>query len=163
MKVYTVHLPETARPGDVAGLDRAIFVRDGFHWLAAVVPLLWLLANRVWLGFLAVLAATVAIGALAATTGIGPGPVLALQLCLAILIGVTAADLKGWSLRRRGLPAVDVVSGRDAEEAERRFYDRWLDAGAAASRPGLTRSPVAAMPTGTPQVLGLFPEAGPSR
>jgi hypothetical protein len=67
MKVYTVHLPETARPGDVAGLDRAIFVRDGFHWLAAVVPLLWLLANRVWLGFLAVLAATAAIGALAAT------------------------------------------------------------------------------------------------
>ncbi len=163
MKVYTVHLPDTARPGDVAGLDRAIFVRDGFHWLAAVVPLLWLLANRVWLGFLAVLIATVAIGALAATTGIGAGPVLALQLCLAVLIGVTAADLKGWSLRRRGLPAVDVVSGRDAEEAERRFYDRWLDAGAAASRPSLPRPPVTAMPTGTPQVLGLFPEAGPSR
>jgi hypothetical protein len=163
MKVYTVHLPDSARPGDVAGLDRAIFVRDGFHWLAAVLPLLWLLANRIWLGFLAVLAATVAIGALAATNTIGPAPVVALELCLAVFVGVCAADLKGWSLRRRGLPAVDVVSGRDAEEAERRFFDRWLDAGPAAARPGVARLPVTAMPTGTPQVLGLFPEAGASR
>jgi hypothetical protein len=163
MKVYTVHLPDSARPGEAAGLDRAILVRDGFHWLAAAVPLLWLLANRVWLGFLAVLAVTVAIGVLAATTGIGPGPVLALQLCVALCVGVCAADLKGWSLRRRGLPAVDVVSGRDAEEAERRFFDRWLDAGAAPSRASPPRPTVTAMPTSPPQVLGLFPEAGPTR
>jgi len=163
MKVYTVHLPDSARPGDADGLDRAILVRDGFHWLAAAVPLLWLLANRIWLGFLAALAATVAIGVLAATTRLGPGPVLALQLCLAVSVGVCAADLKGWSLRRRGLPAVDVVSGRDAEEAERRFFDRWLDTGAAVPRATSLRPPAVSAPIGTPQVLGLFPEAGPAR
>jgi len=163
MKVYTVHLPDTARPGDATGLDRAVFVRDSFHWLAAAVPLFWLLANRVWLGFLIALTATVAIAALAATKTIGPGPVMGLQLCLALGIGVCAADLKGWSLRRRGLPAVDVVAGRDAEEAERRFFERWLKADVAIPRATSLRSAGTVMQPGTPQVLGLFPEAGASR
>ena len=163
MKVYTVHLPDSARPGDATGLDRAIFVRDGFHWLAAVAPLLWLLGNRVWLGFLVALAATAAIGALAATDIIGTAPVVALELCLAVFVGVSAADLKGWSLRRRGLPAVDVVAGRDAEEAERRFFERWRSADGAVPRATGLRPAGPAMQTGTPQVLGLFPEAGASR
>ena len=30
--------------------ERLVFVKDGFSWLAACCPPLWLLANGLWLG-----------------------------------------------------------------------------------------------------------------
>ena len=58
MTIYTVHMPaEPARSTSAHDTDgrlmRVQLVKDGFHWLALIFPLLWLLFNRIWWGLLA--------------------------------------------------------------------------------------------------------------
>src|SRR3974390_150537 len=51
MPVYTVHAPAT-NGADFSATDRFAFVRDGFHFWAAVLGVVWLAWHRLWLGFL---------------------------------------------------------------------------------------------------------------
>src|SRR5215213_8635260 len=48
MPVYTVHAP-VATGADLAAADKFVFVRDGFHFWAAVASVIWLLWHRLWL------------------------------------------------------------------------------------------------------------------
>src|SRR5258706_2505389 len=48
MPVYTVHAPVTNGAG-IAAVERFAFVRDGFHFWAAVFGPLWLVWHRLWL------------------------------------------------------------------------------------------------------------------
>ncbi len=48
MPVYTVHAP-VANGADFAAADKFVFVRDGFHFWAAVATVIWLLWHRLWL------------------------------------------------------------------------------------------------------------------
>ena len=56
----------------------------------------------------------------------------ALSLGLAILVGMFANDLKRWTLFRRAILEVAVVTGDGIDAAERRFWDQ---------RPQLARGP----------------------
>src|SRR3982074_3515634 len=49
MPVYTVHAPVVTNAG-IAAADRFAFVRDGFHFWAALTGGLWLAWHRLWLG-----------------------------------------------------------------------------------------------------------------
>ena len=165
MVSYLVHLPAETRPGSADGLDRMILVKDRFHWVALVFPLVWLLFNRLWLAFLVALAAGVAVAVAASLLGLSEGLVIALELLLALAVGVFAPELRSAGLRRRGLVFAGVVTGRTEDEAMRRFADRWLTtAGAAATPagPSLGTAPPARAAFLAPPVLGLFPEAGRS-
>lgn len=161
MTVYIVHLPEGSARGSRQGLDRAILVKDGFHWLAFLFPLLWPLFNRLWLVFLAVFAIMVGLGIGGRALSAPGWAIGAIEFMLALLLGVAAGDLKSWGLGRRGIPAVDVVAGADEEDAERRFFARWLS--------GVSRVPEGHRSPTTPSypapqssvqpVMGLFPDA----
>src|SRR6185437_5223453 len=48
MPVYTVHAP-TANGGDIRAADGFVFVRDGFHFWAAILGVIWLAWHRLWL------------------------------------------------------------------------------------------------------------------
>src|SRR5258708_19242624 len=48
MPIYTVHAP-TADTAGIAATDRFAFVRDGFHFWAALLGPLWLAWHRLWL------------------------------------------------------------------------------------------------------------------
>ena len=61
MPVYTVHAPVTNDAG-IAATDRFAFVRDGFHFWAALLGPLWLVWHRLWLALIGWIAATIAIG-----------------------------------------------------------------------------------------------------
>lgn len=165
MVSYLVHLPAEARPGSADGLDRMVLVKDRFHWLAFVVPLVWLLFNRLWLAFLVVLAASAAIAVATAMLGAPKGLTVALELLLALALGIFAAELRSQGLLRRGLVLAGVATGRDEDEAMRRFADRWLTS-AAYQGPATGAATAGAAPTrgafSAPPVLGLFPEAGRS-
>ncbi|MCP8938870.1 DUF2628 domain-containing protein [Alsobacter sp. SYSU M60028] len=158
MTVYVVHAPRQAARGSAEGLEKTVLVKDGFHWLAFLFPMLWPLLHRMWWVFLAVLATVLALGVGGRALDAPGWAVGLLELLMAVLMGVFAADLRGWTLSRRGFSAVDVVGGRDREEAERRFFTRWL---AGASRPPAPRPP-ASYPAAPPPggVTGLFPEPG---
>lgn len=161
MTSYLVHVPGTAQPGAMAGLDGAVFVKDRFHWLAFLFPFLWLIYRRAWLALLAYLVAVVVLIGLATLDGLPDQTQSLGLLVLHAALGVFAGDIRSWTLSRRGIRLVDVVSAESEDAAARRFYDRWLSTAVQARQP----SAAAARPAGPspyPPVVGLFPEAGRS-
>jgi hypothetical protein len=123
---FTVH----ERPDPPADrIDRAagvIFVRDGFSWSAALFTPLWMLAHRLWWPLLAYVVAAGVLELLRQVVTIDTGWLTLATLALGLLIGFEAATLRRWSLARRGWTTLGSVSGRNAQDCERRFFDLWL-------------------------------------
>ena len=144
--MYAIHCPSMAGDSDAAAeamrATRIGFCYSGFvfgpFWLALVVYV----AGASLIGFL------VASGVFAA-----PGA-LALEALAAVLIGLEGRNWLGASLERRGLPLVDIIEARDADEAARIFFTRALAAASSA--------PLGVRHTGSRPVSGIigsFPEA----
>src|SRR5437764_12403051 len=96
MPVYTVHAPVTSST-DMAAADRFAFVRDGFHFWAAVFGALWLAWHRLWLSLLGwiVLMAAIDFGLL--RIGVGGGTSLLADILLALLFGFEDANMRRWT------------------------------------------------------------------
>ena len=154
MPVYTVHAP-VAGGADAAATDRFVFVRDGFHFWAAVASVIWLLWHRLWLALLGWIV-----------------------LMIAILMGFEAATLRRWTLSRRKWRQLDIVVGDDEEAAEHRFFERWtarqrgstndqwaVDRGAPPPTRHIPGQSFSKPPPPLPQggIIGLFPEPGGPR
>jgi hypothetical protein len=164
--VYSVYEPPGNDEIDVAArADKMAFVKDGFSWLAFLVPVLWLIFQRMWLELIAFL---VVIAAVSWAFGTAPeARELAgwVTLALTLLLAFEANDLRGWALKRRGYRFTGMASGRDRYEAERSFFEGWLpQRRSAPSIPPVHASPA---PGGAKprqgddgdEVIGLFPQA----
>jgi Protein of unknown function (DUF2628) len=177
MPVYTVHAPVT-NGADLASTDKFAFVRDGFHFWAAVATVIWLLWHRLWLALIGWIILVVAIQYGLAALGAGRGTIFTVDVLVAILMGFEAASLRRWSLSRRKWRLLDIVVADDEEAAERRFFDRWtarqrgftndqyaVDRGAPPPTRNIPGQPFSKAPPPLPQggIIGLFPEAGGSR
>ncbi len=175
MPVYTVHAPVTNGAGIVA-TDRFAFVRDGFHFWAAVFGPLWLVWHRLWLALIGWIAVTVAIDVGIVRLGASGTAIFLANLLIALLMGFEASSIRRWTLSRRNWRQLDIVVARNWETAERRFFDRWaakqrvindqsaVDRGAPPPTrdiPGqaFSRPP----PSPRNEIIGLFPEPGASR
>jgi len=176
MPVYTVHAPG-AGGADLRSTDRFVFVRDGFHFWAAVFGPLWLIAHRLWLALLGWIIVVIALDLALKRLGVGSAAILFAEIIVALLLGFEAASLERWTLSRNRWRQLDVVVADDEEAAERRFFDRWagkqhgivndqqaVDRGS----PPPTRN-VAGEPFSRPPhlsgsgIIGLFPEPGGPR
>jgi hypothetical protein len=89
---------------------------------------------------------------------------MALGLAINLLMGFEGNDLRRWTLGRRGLRLVGLVSGRRVADAERRFLETLVDGTYAASPVGPARPERPAVRAGTwarpeteDEVIGLFP------
>jgi hypothetical protein len=177
MPVYTVHAPVT-NGADLAATDRFTFVRDGFHFWAAVLTVIWLAWHRLWLALLGWIVLTIAIDAGLVKLGLGSGAILLVDLLLALLMGFEAASLQRWTLSRRNWRQLDIVVADDEETAERRFFDRWtarqrgltndqwaVDRGGPPPTRNIPGQPFSKPPPpcGNGGIIGLFPEPGGSR
>src|SRR3954462_12281456 len=100
MPVYTVHAPVTSG-ADAAAADRFAFVRDGFHFWAALLGGLWLAWHRLWLALLGWMVFMAAVDLVMLKLGLGGGTILLVDLLLALLLGFEAASLERWTLSRR--------------------------------------------------------------
>ena len=176
MPVYTVHAPVTSST-DMAAADRFAFVRDGFHFWAAVFGALWLAWHRLWLSLLGWIVLMAAIDFGLMRLGVGGGTILLADILLALLLGFEAATLRRWSLSRGKWRQLDIVVADNQEAAERRFFERWtakqralsndqlaIDRGAPPSTreiPGQPFSKPPALPHG--DIIGLFPDPGAPR
>ena len=78
MPVYTVHAP-VANGADLAAADRFVFVRDGFHFWAAVASVIWLLWHRLWLVLIGWIVVMIAIQF--GSTGMGRPPKVMVPAC----------------------------------------------------------------------------------
>ena len=123
MPVYTVHAP-TANAG-IAALERFAFVRDGFHFWAAVFGPLWLVWHRLWLALIGWIVVILAVDV--GMTGLGANgtAILLANVLIALLMGFEASSIRRWTLSRRNWRQLDIVVARNQEAAERRFFDRW--------------------------------------
>ncbi len=175
MPVYTVHAPVTNGAGIVA-TDRFAFVRDGFHFWAAVFGPLWLVWHRLWLALIGWIAVTVAIDVGIVRLGASGTAIFLANLLIALLMGFEASSIRRWTLSRRNWRQLDIVVARNKETAERRFFDRWaakqriindqaaVDRGAPPPTrdiPGQAFSRPPPLPRN--EIIGLFPEPGASR
>jgi len=176
MRVYTVHAP-VASGADLAAADKFVFVRDGFHFWAAVATVIWLLWHRLWLVLIGWIALTLAINFGMGALGASRGTILVVDVLMALLMGLEAASLQRWTLSRGKWRQLDIVVADDAEAAEHRFFDRWtarqrglsndqwaVDRGGPPPTRNVPGQPFSKSPP-LPQggIIGLFPEAGAPR
>jgi hypothetical protein len=136
LPTFTVHEPQPI----AADLDERatglVFVREGFAWLGFIAPALWLLYNRLWRDFLLFILITVVVIALVRFAGGNSAAVTWATLLINLAFGFEARDIYRRALARRGYALIGVVTGRDLEEAERRFLSEWLpEAQSTAGRP----------------------------
>jgi len=175
MPVYTVHAPVTNAAG-IAATDRFAFVRDGFHFWAALLGPVWLVWHRLWLALIGWIAVTVAIDVGIVRLGASGTAIFLANLLIALLMGFEASSIRRWTLSRRNWRQLDIVVARNKETAERRFFDRWaakqrvindqaaVDRGAPPPTrdiPGQAFSRPPPLPRN--EIIGLFPEPGGSR
>jgi hypothetical protein len=176
MPVYTVHAP-AAGGTDLGATDSFAFIRDSFHFGAALLGPIWLARHRLWLALIGWIVVVSAIQIGMVKLGAGGVAILSADVLMALLMGFEAASLWRWTLSRRNWRQLDVVVADDEEAAERRFFERWtarqrglandqsaIDRGA----PPPTRD-IAGQPFSKPpplahsEIIGLFPEPGASR
>ncbi len=158
MTTFTLHLPGDARPGDPGALEEAELVKDAFSWGAFFFTFLWFFVHRLWLAGLGILVLVFAFGVALELLDVHSAARAVAMLLLQTLIGLEANSLRRWTLARHGLPAVDVVTAADRDEAETKAFARWLEQRPAAPRQPAP-APILSTPRGPEPVIGLFPDA----
>lgn len=159
MAVFTV-LEPPASASVAADAERIRFVREGFSWVALIVPFLWIVWHRLWLVGLGWLVLAIGLQAGANALG-GPMPAI-VGVGYGILFAFEANALRRWTLERRGFRFAGVVAGANRDECERRFFATWLigrrlgATGAVAGAWSPAASP-AATASASPSIIGLFP------
>src|SRR5579863_7262030 len=161
MPVFTVHEPPRRAADAVSDPERIVFVREGFSLWAMLFTALWMARYRMWLILVLYLVIVGLIETALRLAGVGIAGIALVGFAIALLVGLESATLRRFALRRHGFRDVGIVSGEDLEDAERRFFDSWV--GAAAEQrsppPAASRGPPVP-PSYSPDIVGLFPEAG---
>jgi hypothetical protein len=161
VKTYLVFEP----PGGARTLEaaeRVVFLREKFSWPALLFTPIWLLWNRLWLGFLGWVISTAAIAFAMRALGLMEYAGFAAAAIPSLIAGFEATALKRRKLLHRGFREVAAVVAEDLDTAERRFFAAWI-AGAGKQNERKAPPPPPAMPPGSPPpsgVIGLFPEPG---
>jgi hypothetical protein len=139
------------------GSDQSVYIRDGFHFLAFLVPPLWLVWHRLWIEALIAFAAMALLGALGSVSGFGEAAPL-LSLLVSIYIGLEASALRIAALRRRGWSEWGVVDAANRDEAElKHVHGFGTESVELAISPLPAPMPHSASPrTATGPALGLF-------
>ena len=169
MSVYTVHEPPLRAGAAASDVERFAFVRDGFSWWAFLFAPLWMLRHRMWLVFVCYAVILAGLATLVRIFGVSAAVVGLIGLLISLLVGLEAGTLRRFSLDGRGWKNLGVVSGDDREDAERRFFDAWLQRKNSPSSVPHTPmpGPAAAAPNRRgslgSDVIGLFPEPGAPR
>ena len=116
MRIYTVQ----RRPVSAGADPDVVLVKEGFCWPAAILPPVWLLWHRQWLGLAAYLLGAVVLG-LAGTLA-GPAAETWIGLGYAVLVGASANDWRRWRLARQGYRLEEVVAAGSLAEAETLYF-----------------------------------------
>jgi hypothetical protein len=164
MAIYTVHAPAGYGVDVRATDDKVVFVRDGFYVWAFLAALIWLIWHRLWLALLGYVAISIIAEIAFRWLGVGTDARFIIMIVFALLMGFEAGTLRRWKLSRSKWRQVAVISAKNEEEAEQRFFDRW---GGARGNDSDAASPLHPLPraslTAPDEVLGVFPQSGAPR
>lgn len=161
MSVYTVHEPPLRAADAIPDPERFVFVRDRFSVWAFLFTPLWMLWHRMWLVLVGYVVVSAGLETAMVAFGASAMAVALVGVLVSLLIGLEASTLRRLTLSFGGWRNIGIVSAADLEDAERRFFETWLEK---------VRSPIsAAAPSPVPRVprssgvTGLFPEPGANR
>jgi hypothetical protein len=155
---YTVHEPHPVAEDIDERAIRLVFIKEGFALLAFALPALWLLLNRLWLALLLFLVVSIGLVALISYAWDNPMAAAWASFVLNLIFGFEARNIHRGVLARKGYQVVGVVTGRDLEDAERRFLSEWLPGAKTAT--GDNNRPSATTSTQTQSQGGSVPAVG---
>jgi len=160
MKSYTVH----HKTGDVASItarpEQLVFVPEAFCWIALFIPLIWLLFRRMWVVAAIFFAALATVSAIGVGLDIASWVMIVISVAMNLFIAWEGNELRRWSLARRGMKMIDIVTGKSQAECELEFFRRL---GKDEAKTGTPRSAQQRTPTrlaAQPDDGGLFPVTG---
>ncbi|WP_435658371.1 DUF2628 domain-containing protein [Brucella pituitosa] len=108
-------------PAGTQSSEKAVFVRDGFYTLALILPVVWLLSQRLWFEAIAALGVTILLGVAGAALDISNAVPL-ITLLFSLFVALEGANWKIAKLKRQGYVEKAVIDAADLEEAEIRYF-----------------------------------------
>lgn len=160
MTSFVVMTPPARRE---KAFEEAVLIRDGFSFIAFLIPPIWLLWHRLWLE------AAVAVFLLLACSVIATllGQPLAgsfLSLLVSLYAGLEGQHLRALSLHRGGWREEGTIVAGSREEAEQRYAAGFAEDLAAGTEHPLTvpLAPASAAPRAPAPALGLLTYPGKS-
>ncbi len=151
MGIYSVHIKGS--PDEPSAFERAVFVREGFSWLAFLLGPFWLIWTRAWFVLLAWIMLQITLAYLVYAQILPIMTQSLVDFIVALALGFEASSVRRFALGRRGFQMIDLVHERQCADAERRFFSRWALLNRNASSQASTVNAV-------PNLVGLFPSAG---
>jgi hypothetical protein len=139
--------------------EKTVFVRDGFYTLALILPVLWLLLQRLWFEALAVLGVTILLGFAGSMLGIS-NTVPLITLLFSLFVALEGVNWKIAKLKRQGFVEKAVIDAADLEEAEIRYFYGLEEAIQPATLPAKTPAPEWAQPAPRPTYSSFGPTIG---
>lgn len=165
MQTYTVYEKRVASDDMDERATDLVFIREGFVWLALIVPALWFLFHGLWRGLLLYLLLSIGLMVALSELGVSDQIVGLAGFVVNLIFAFEARDIQRASLERRGYALRAVVSGRSLAECERSFIAEWLPTAkrererlAAASATG--KGGGEGLPPTSVPVIGMFPSHG---
>ena len=126
VSAFTVHEPPDAGGTRLERAEQLLFLRDGFSWRAALFGPFYFLVRGEWLALVVYAAVAVLLSGILHLVGAANEWLGWLFLLLNVIAGFEAAELKRWSLARKGWREIATVGGQGQDDAERRFFEAWL-------------------------------------
>jgi hypothetical protein len=127
MRYYTVHLPHALSQGAQAAddstrsagqaLGSALFVREGFNWLAFFFSIPWAIANGLWFGAFAMAAGLAVIVGLPEIFALDWASRAVLLIGYGLMCGFNGNDWRRIGLKQSGWDVVSVIAARDRSHA----------------------------------------------
>ena len=108
MSIYTVHEPPLRAGTPAPEPERYVFVRDSFSFWAFLFGPLWMLRYRMWLVFVLYVVGSLVLEGLVVVAGASDVVIAAIGLLISLWVGLEAATLRRFTLRRRGWTDVGV-------------------------------------------------------
>lgn len=120
LKLYTIH----TKSGSDYTLDRPVFLREGFNWMAFLFTFVWAFFQRLWLFGLVILAANMLVVMATHVGVIDPFAAGLVQFALQFMVGFHANDALRNRMQKQGYIFQDISSGDSLLRAEQRYFDR---------------------------------------
>lgn len=133
MKIYTIYAKET----DPNLLENAIFIKEGFSWLAAILHFFWALYHKMWWVSFILLAIGVSLTLLEINGYIALDIIQAIRFGLLLFIGSNFNDWHRYTLKKKGYIFYGVVSAKNEDEASYKFLTNMLQRNTFVSSQGL--------------------------
>jgi hypothetical protein len=126
MQSYTVHEQIPPPLDRVDRADALMFVKDGFSLQAALFAPLWLAGKGLWLALLGYIAIMAALIGLWVMFGWSMAGFMLAWIAVHLIVGFESDSALRMHLASKGWHTLGAVTGKDALDCERRFFDVWL-------------------------------------